>query len=93
MTGQIEGLTPGPHGFHVHQYGDLTNSCTSAGGHFNPHNKDHGSPEDFSRHVGDLGNIIADENGIAKIDIQDYFITLNSGTNTIVGRALVVSDN
>ncbi len=83
-------MTPGYHGFHVHQFGDLTQSCKSAGGHFNPHNKEHGSPEDFNRHVGDLGNIIADENGEAVVDIQDYFLTMNGGPNSIIGRAVVV---
>ena len=36
VTGVINGLTDGPHGFHVHQYGQLGNGCVDAGGHFNP---------------------------------------------------------
>ncbi|XP_054163345.1 uncharacterized protein LOC128961165 [Oppia nitens] len=93
VVGKIEGLSKGPHGFHVHQFGDVTKGCGSTGGHFNPHNREHGSPDDFNRHVGDLGNIFADDNGVANIDIQDYYLTLNNGPNSIVGRAVVVHEN
>ena len=36
ITGTIHGLKPGRHGFHVHQEGDLGNSCKASGGHYNP---------------------------------------------------------
>ncbi|RWS31276.1 Cu/Zn-superoxide dismutase-like protein [Leptotrombidium deliense] len=92
VSGEIRGLKPGNHGFHIHEFGDNTNGCTSAGPHFNPHGKEHGAPEDANRHVGDLGNVVADNNGVAKISISDKLITLN-GPLTIVGRSVVVHED
>ncbi|CAN6649815.1 superoxide dismutase [Cu-Zn] [Trichomonascus vanleenenianus] len=76
-------------GFHVHQFGDNTNGCTSAGPHFNPFSKTHGAPTDEVRHVGDLGNVETDSKGVAKGSFQDKVITL-FGANSIIGRSLVV---
>jgi len=91
VVGELTGLTPGLHGFHVHQFGDNTNGCTSAGPHFNPDKCSHGAPEDpqGSRHVGDLGNVKADECGVAKVCIKDSMITL-VGENSIIGRTMVI---
>jgi Cu-Zn family superoxide dismutase len=89
VKGEISGLTPGLHGFHIHQYGDRTNGCTSAGPHFNPYNKTHGGPKDEDRHVGDLGNVEADKEGVARFEFTDRLIGL-VGTTNIVGRSLVV---
>lgn len=92
ITLEIHGLTPNSfHGFHVHALGNLTGGCDSTGPHFNPTNKTHGAPWDEERHVGDLGNLISDANGIAKKIFKDTVISL-SGTNNIVGRAFVVHE-
>ena len=85
-------MKPGNHGFHIHQFGDYSAGCVSAGGHFNPAGKEHGGPKDANRHAGDLGNIVADEEGKAIIDITDAQIPLD-GPNSIIGRSVVVSSD
>ncbi|VDK76495.1 unnamed protein product [Litomosoides sigmodontis] len=92
ISGEISGLTPGLHGFHIHEYGDTRNSCRCAGGHFNPFGKTHGGPTDRIRHIGDLGNIKTGSDGIAYVNIISNYIKL-SGPISIVGRALVVHAN
>ncbi|XP_075245735.1 superoxide dismutase [Cu-Zn]-like [Convolutriloba macropyga] len=89
IKGEISGLAPGKHGFHIHEFGDNTNGCTSAGGHFNPQQKQHGGPVDENRHVGDLGNVEVGEDGIAKVEISDQQAQL-IGEQSIIGRSLVV---
>ncbi|KMT02269.1 hypothetical protein BVRB_9g206190 [Beta vulgaris subsp. vulgaris] len=88
---RITGLTPGKHGFHLHEFGDTTNGCISTGPHFNPSSMTHGAPEDEIRHAGDLGNIVANTDGVAEATIIDNQIPL-SGANSVVGRALVVHE-
>ncbi|KAK0090577.1 hypothetical protein PV326_004085 [Microctonus aethiopoides] len=89
INGTISGLSKGNHGFHIHEKGDFSNKCLSTGGHYNPHNLSHGGPSDGQRHLGDLGNIMANDQGIAHINFEDKLITL-SGPNSIIGRAVVV---
>ncbi|XP_014496964.1 superoxide dismutase [Cu-Zn], chloroplastic [Vigna radiata var. radiata] len=91
VTVRVSGLVPGPHGFHLHEYGDLTNGCLSTGPHFNPKKFTHGAPEDKIRHAGDLGNIVANADGVAEATIVDNQIPL-FGPNSVVGRALVVHE-
>ncbi|CAL9042322.1 unnamed protein product [Musa banksii] len=88
---RVTGLTPGLHGFHLHEYGDTTNGCISTGAHFNPNKMTHGAPEDEVRHAGDLGNIVANSEGVAEATKVDSQIPL-SGPNSVVGRALVVHE-
>jgi superoxide dismutase, Cu-Zn family len=89
ISATVRGLKDGCHGFHIHSLGNLSNGCTSAGGHFNPFNKEHGGPEDENRHVGDLGNLHS-ENGIAVLlDREDRLIEL-SGPYSIIGRSVIV---
>lgn len=94
ITGNLTGLSPGLHGFHIHDFGDLGNGCLAAGGHYNPFRAPHGAPNDSPsrRHVGDLGNIVAPGTGPATFTIRDYLINF-IGIRSIVGRSFVVHEN
>ena len=92
VIADITGLTPGKHGFHIHEFGDGTAADgLSLGGHYNPGNTMHGGPEDGDRHVGDLGNIEADRSGRAKYNRLDTEISLD-GRKSIIGRSVVIKE-
>ena len=90
IWGDFSGLKLGKHGFHIHEFGNLTEGCKSAGGHFNPLKSTHGGIDDEVRHVGDLGNVeVVDEKQLTKIHLQDRMCTL-FGDLTIIGRSCVI---
>jgi len=88
----LEGVEPGEHGAHVHEKGDCSAPpFTSAGGHFNPQNKDHGLPGTDKRHLGDLGNITVTKDGKGSLDITAPGANLKpNDPNSYVGRAIIV---
>ena len=91
VQANLTGLTPGPHGFHVHEFGDCSAAdLVSAGAHFNPTNKPHAGPDTEERHVGDMGNIEADASGAAKLDYVDHDISLTNDQRSVIGRSVLV---
>ncbi|XP_054290827.1 superoxide dismutase [Cu-Zn]-like isoform X2 [Macrosteles quadrilineatus] len=91
ISGNITGLSPGKHGFHIHSLGDLREGCKSTGSHYNPFQTNHGGPVDPFRHVGDLGNIEAGEDGVVTLQMSDHVISL-SGPQSVLGRSIVVHE-
>jgi superoxide dismutase, Cu-Zn family len=88
---EITGLTPGKHGFHVHEFGDCSAAdASSAGAHFNPTNQPHAGPAAVARHEGDMGNIEADASGNAKLEYMDHQISLTNDAKSAIGRSVVV---
>jgi superoxide dismutase, Cu-Zn family len=86
----VEGLTPGKHGFHIHEFGDCSSpDGTSAGGHFNPFGAPHAGRDAAERHVGDLGNVTADDKGTAEGSYVDTHLALE-GEASIIGRGVIV---
>lgn len=86
----LSGLTEGLHGFHIHEAGNIENQCKGCCAHFNPYNKTHGGMDDKVRHVGDLGNVKADKNGIVSEVKYDKLIKLRGNKANIIGRSVVV---
>src|ERR1017187_4607437 len=77
IVADVTGLTPGLHGFHIHEFGDCSApDAMSAGGHFNPHHMQHGAPDASIRHAGDFGNLEADESGKAHYERVDTMISM-----------------
>ena len=90
IKGTITGLEPGLHGFHIHEFGDMSDGCKSMGGHYNPDGVDHGDLK--QGHVGDLENVMADENGVAKFTITAPRVDL-IGERSVIGRGIVVHED
>jgi superoxide dismutase, Cu-Zn family len=90
IVADVEDLTPGEHGFHVHEFGDCSSpDGSSAGGHFNPDGVKHGAPDDPVRHVGDMGNLTAGKDGKAHYEWVDSLMTFD-GPHNIIGRSVIV---
>jgi superoxide dismutase, Cu-Zn family len=94
VDARFDGLTPGQHGFHVHEKGDCSApDAMSAGGHFNPGGSGHGGPSHETRHAGDLGNLEADASGKASLQLTvpaKQLSLATEGANSIIGKALIV---
>uniref|UniRef100_A0A8D2LFT9 Superoxide dismutase copper chaperone n=1 Tax=Varanus komodoensis TaxID=61221 RepID=A0A8D2LFT9_VARKO len=86
VDGTVDGLAPGLHGLHVHDFGDISRGCDSCGEHFNPDGERHGGPGDAQRHAGDLGNILASADGRASFRMEDSRLKVHE----IIGRSLVI---
>ncbi|KAI8594322.1 superoxide dismutase, partial [Dissophora ornata] len=82
----VQNLTPGPHGIHIHELGDTSGGASTTGGHYNPTNVAHGDHE--TGHVGDLGNIVVDENGWGDLVMESKRIKVWD----IIGRSMVVTE-
>lgn len=93
ISGTISGLTPGTqHGFHIHETGDCSApDFKSAGGHFNPGNKEHGNPSSDMHHAGDMMNLAVNDDGTASMDVTVPGVTLGDGSaDDAMNRAIII---
>lgn len=91
IEAHVNGLTPGKHGFHIHEVGECAGDGTSAGPHFNPTAAAHGGPDGEVLHAGDMGNIEADATGHAMVTMISKHVSLEAGVpNSIIGRSVIV---
>lgn len=91
VVGKLIGIPSGEHGMHVHENGNCTGpQASSAGSHYDPGGAMlHGDRTSSARHLGDLGNIVADMNQVATFDFTDDRIKV-VGPNSIAQKALIV---
>jgi superoxide dismutase, Cu-Zn family len=83
VRGEVEGLTPGFHGFHVHSVGQCVAPFTSAGGHYNPGGTGHGS------HAGDMPSLLVMDDGTAEAQFASDRFTIAELFDTD-GSAIIV---
>ena len=87
----VRGLKPNSkHGFHIHQNGLCEGpDYKSAGDHLNPYGQLHGMPGKKESHLGDLGNLEANKNGVAEkeITISKHH---EDSMEKILGKAFIV---
>lgn len=90
---ELAGLPPESWvGFHIHETGscDHADGHQSAGGHFNPTGKAHGYLAEGGPHAGDMPNQYVAADGVLRAQVFNSFVSLDSGENGILGRALMV---
>ncbi len=91
IKGDFSGLTPGAHGFHIHEKGDCSApDARSAGGHFNPTRTRHGDPARAAHHAGDLPMLTAGADGKARFEARMTGLGLTEGPDSIMSRSILV---
>ena len=77
---QVDGLTPGQHGIHLHAIGSCIGPAfTSAGGHHNPLGTQHGLDNPAGAHAGDLPNLDVNVVGRGRLQATTERVTLSAG--------------
>jgi Cu-Zn family superoxide dismutase len=94
MQINLQGFKPN-HTFaiHIHEFGDLTDGCTSLGAHFNPKHQNHGSDlYTNDHHPGDImNNLTSNHLGCVQLNyVTPHLSILYSSSKCIVGRSVVI---
>ena len=87
----LANASAGEHAVHIHAKGDCSASDgTSAGGHWNPTGVAHGKWGEGEFHLGDIGNMMVDDQGIGKIELTTNLWEMNTGSDIdVVGKAII----
>ena len=90
---QVNGISPGLHGIHIHKTGNCSPTFASAGDHYNPLGKKHGLGNPVGAHAGDLPNLEVNDAGVGRLNTTTDLVTISAGPATLFdsdGSALVI---
>src|SRR5699024_1412775 len=92
---KVEGLTPGFHGVHIHEYAKCEGpDFKSSGNHLNPDGSQHGLMNPDGPHLGDLPNVEADSSGYVETEIMANEATLKDTKKSLLkkdGTSLIIT--
>tara|TARA_R110000824_G_scaffold218098_1_gene404581 strand:- start:809 stop:1396 length:588 start_codon:yes stop_codon:yes gene_type:complete len=93
---KAKGMSPGPHGVHIHETGKCEGpDFKSAGGHWNPAGKQHGFDNPQGAHAGDFFNLDIGADGTGSLEAMVSGGKLSDGDIALMdadGAAVVVHE-
>lgn len=93
VTGTLRGLAPGPRAIHVHAVGQCEPPFESAGPHWNPTSRQHGTENPQGPHLGDMPNLQVGADSTANVSVTTPPGATLRGANGLLdadGAAVVV---
>lgn len=95
ISASFQNVSPGKHGFHIHENGACGEAGKAAGGHFNPMSVSHGllAKDGFEHaHAGDFGNVEVAADGTGKFETVLKGLTLQGGDHPVAGKAFILHE-